>query len=166
MLLGGIGFLVIERWLSGRNPQGPVTWSVAVAAGIGQLIAAVFPGTSRSGATILLMLMLGLSRPAATEFSFLVGIPQCSRQEGSRFSRRSATQPRGRPEQWDMVLLGFIVSAVVSFVAVKWLLGTSRPTLSLSSDGTASCSGSGFQLLASMRPPKAARCPFSSSAMS
>jgi len=47
MLLGGIGFWsssVVER----PQPSGPVTWSVAVAAGIGQLIAAVFPGTSRS----------------------------------------------------------------------------------------------------------------------
>jgi len=124
MLLGGIGFLVIERWLSGRNPRGPVTWSVAVAAGIGQLIAAVFPGTSRSGATILLMLMLGLSRPAATEFSFLVGIPTMLAAGGLKIFHglRHPTEG-GVPEQWDMVLLGFIVSAMVSFVAVKWLLG-------------------------------------------
>ena len=124
MLLGGIGFLVIERWLSGRNPQGPVTWSVAVAAGIGQLIAAVFPGTSRSGATILFMLMLGLSRPAATEFSFLVGIPTMLAAGGLKiFHALRHPTAGGVPEQWDMVLLGFIVSGMVSFVAVKWLLG-------------------------------------------
>jgi undecaprenyl-diphosphatase len=124
MLLGGIGFLVIERWLSGSNPQGPVTWSVAVVAGIGQLIAAVFPGTSRSGATILLMLMLGLSRPAATEFSFLVGIPTMLAAGGLKiFQTLRHPVAGGTAEQWDMVLLGFIVSAVVSFVAVKWLLG-------------------------------------------
>jgi undecaprenyl-diphosphatase len=124
MLLGGIGFLVIERWLSGSNPQGPVTWSVAVVAGIGQLIAAVFPGTSRSGATILLMLMLGLSRPAATEFSFLVGIPTMLAAGGLKiFQALRHPVAGGIAEQWDMVLLGFIVSAVVSFVAVKWLLG-------------------------------------------
>jgi undecaprenyl-diphosphatase len=124
MLIGGIGFLVIERWLSGRNPQGPVTWCIAVVVGIGQLIAAVFPGTSRSGATILLMLMLGLSRPAATEFSFLVGIPTMLAAGGLKIFQALRHPPAGgAPEQWDMVLLGFIVSAVVSFVAVKWLLG-------------------------------------------
>ena len=123
MLTGGIGFLVIERWLSGRNPQGPVTWSVAVAAGIGQLIAAVFPGTSRSGATILFMLILGLSRPAATEFSFLVGIPTMLAAGGLKiFHALRHPTAGGVPEQWDMVLLGFIASAIVSFIVVRWLL--------------------------------------------
>jgi undecaprenyl-diphosphatase len=123
MLIGGVGFLVIERWLSGRNPQGPVTWSVAVVVGIGQLIAAVFPGTSRSGVTILLMLMLGLSRPAATEFSFLVGIPTMLAAGGLKIFQALRHQAAGAaPEQWDVVVLGFIVSAVISFIAVKWLL--------------------------------------------
>ena len=123
MLIGGIGFLVIERWLKGRNPQSPVTWSVAVVVGIGQLIAAVFPGTSRSGATILLMLMLGLSRPAATEFSFLVGIPTMLAAGGLKIFQALRHPSAGAaPEQWDMVLLGFIASAGVSFVAVRWLL--------------------------------------------
>jgi len=124
MLIGGIAFLMIERWLKGRNPQGPVTWTVAGVVGVGQLIAAVFPGTSRSGATILLMLMLGLSRPAATEFSFLVGIPTMLAAGGLKiFQALRHPTAGGSAEQWDMVLLGFVVSAVVSFVAVKWLLG-------------------------------------------
>jgi len=124
MLIGGIAFLMIERWLKGRNPQGPVAWTVAGVVGVGQLIAAVFPGTSRSGATILLMLMLGLSRPAATEFSFLVGIPTMLAAGGLKiFQALRHPTTGGSAEQWDMVLLGFVVSAVVSFVAVKWLLG-------------------------------------------
>jgi len=48
---------------------------MAVAVGLGQILAAVFPGSSRSGVTILLCLLLGLARPAATEFCFIVGIP-------------------------------------------------------------------------------------------
>ena len=123
MLLGGIAFLIIERWLSGRNPQGPVTWTVALVVGVGQLIAAVFPGTSRSGATILLMLLLGMSRPAATEFSFLVGIPTMLAAGGLKiFEALHHATPGGPAEHWGMVALGFITSAVVSFIAVRWLL--------------------------------------------
>ena len=123
ILVGGIGFLLVERWLRGRNPHGSVTWSIAAVVGLGQLIAAVFPGTSRSGATILLMLMLGLSRPAATEFSFLVGIPTML-AAGALKIFRSLHHPLAgaAPENWDMVALGFIVSAFVSFIAVRWLL--------------------------------------------
>jgi undecaprenyl-diphosphatase len=96
---------------------------VAVVVGVGQLIAAVFPGTSRSGATILLMLMLGLSRPAATEFSFLVGIPTMLAAGGLKIFQALHHPPAGgATERWDMVLLGFITSAVVSFIAVRWLL--------------------------------------------
>jgi undecaprenyl-diphosphatase len=121
--LGGIAFLAIERWLAGRRPEGRVTWTVALAVGVGQLIAAVFPGTSRSGATILLMLMLGLSRPAATEFSFIVGIPTMLAAGGLKiFNAMHHPAGADAPERWDLVALGFITSAVVSFIAVKWLL--------------------------------------------
>src|SRR5258708_7975801 len=66
IFVGGVLFIAIEQWLRKREPKSYVTWSVAFAVGIGQLIAAAFPGTSRSGATILLALLLGLNRPAAT----------------------------------------------------------------------------------------------------
>ncbi len=74
-LIGGVLILAIERWLRGKALRTEVTWTIAVAAGLAQLVAAVFPGTSRSGITILTALALGLSRPAAAEFSFMLGIP-------------------------------------------------------------------------------------------
>ena len=66
LLVGGICFVGIEWWLRGHSLSNEVTWTVALAVGIGQLIAAVFPGASRSGTTILLSLLLGLNRPVAT----------------------------------------------------------------------------------------------------
>lgn len=127
LLLGGVGFLVIERWLKGRHQRETVTWTIAVAVGAAQLLAAVFPGTSRSGSTILLMLVFGLSRPAATEFSFLVGIPTMLAAGGLKIYRALFTARADvASEQWGLVLLGFLVSAAVSFVAVKWLLGYVR----------------------------------------
>ena len=123
VLAGGIGFLLIEWWLRGRDLLGSVTWSVAVVVGVGQLIAAAFPGTSRSGATILLMLIFGLSRPAAVEFSFLVGIPTMLAAGGLKIVQALHHSPaRGAPEHWTVVLLGFAVSAMVSFIVVRWLL--------------------------------------------
>jgi undecaprenyl-diphosphatase len=115
---------LIERWIGGRSFQGQVSWVVAAVVGVGQLLAAVFPGTSRSGATILLMLMLGLGRKAATEFSFLVGIPTMLAAGGLKIFKALYHSPAGAmPERWDWVLAGFVVSAAVSFLAVKWLLG-------------------------------------------
>lgn len=123
LMIGGAGFLIIEKWISGKNQIGSITWTVAVVVGIGQLIAAVFPGASRSGVTILMMLMLGLSRPAATEFSFLVGIPTMLAAGGLKIFRElHRAHPGADPENWGMVLLGFIVSAIVSFIVVRWLL--------------------------------------------
>ena len=75
LLIGGILFLLVEHRLGTAPGTSSVTWTIALAVGVGQLLAAVFPGASRSGTTILLALVLGLSRPAAVEFSFLVGIP-------------------------------------------------------------------------------------------
>jgi undecaprenyl-diphosphatase len=75
LLVGGILFLWVEHRLRGKPLRNEITWAVVVAVALSQLVAAVFPGTSRSGATILCALLLGLNRPLATEFSFLVGIP-------------------------------------------------------------------------------------------
>ena len=70
LFVGGLGFVLVEAWLKGRRLEDNVTWAMAWAVGFGQLLAAVFPGTSRSGATILFCLILGLNRPAATEYCF------------------------------------------------------------------------------------------------
>jgi undecaprenyl-diphosphatase len=123
LLLGGVLFIVVEFCLRGRKLSAEVTWLVALAVGLGQLVAAVFPGSSRSGTTILLALLLGLSRPAATEFSFLVGIPTMLAAGGLKiFKALHHPLPGATHENWDMVVLATIVAAVVSFVAVKWLL--------------------------------------------
>ncbi|PWU14961.1 MAG: undecaprenyl-diphosphatase [Verrucomicrobia bacterium] len=123
LLAGGIAFVAIETWLRGRLLQNQVTWAITVAVGIGQIVAAIFPGTSRSGASILLCLLLGLARPPAVEFSFLVGIPTMLAAGGweilKEFRHHSGG---GQHENWAMVILGFVVAAIVSFIAVKWLL--------------------------------------------
>jgi undecaprenyl-diphosphatase len=123
LLIGGIAFVAVEAWLRGRPLNAEVTWTIAIAVGIAQLIAAIFPGTSRSGASILLCLMFGLARPTATEFSFLVGIPTMLAAGGWEILKELRHHHQAGPaENWGMVLLGFVVAAVVSFIAVKWLL--------------------------------------------
>jgi undecaprenyl-diphosphatase len=120
LFIGGILFVAIERWLRGKQLTDGITWTIVVAVGIAQLIAAVFPGTSRSGATILAALVLGLNRVAATEFTFLVGIPTMLAAGGLKIFK--ALHHGAPAEHWQMVALGFVVAAIVSFAVVKWLL--------------------------------------------
>ena len=126
LLVGGVLFLLVEHWLRGKLARDEVTWVVALAVGIGQLIAAVFPGASRSGTTILFMLILGLNRPRATEFSFLVSIPTMLAAGGYKILKTVRHAPDvslpAPPENWGLVVLGTMVASVVSFAAVKWLL--------------------------------------------
>ena len=123
LLIGGIAFLAVEFFLRGKKLGAEITWTIAIAVAIGQLIAGTCPGTSRSGATIVFCLLLGLSRPAATEFSFLVGIPTMLAAGGWKIFKTLHHPVMGAPkEDWGMLLLTTVVAAVVSFIAVKWLL--------------------------------------------
>ncbi len=122
LLVGGVLFLVVARWLRGRPLRDGITWSVAVAVGIGQVVAIIFPGASRSGTTILASLMLGLSRPAATEFCFLAGIPTMLAAGGLKVFKALHHAQGTVPEHWGLVILGTLAAAAVSFLAVRWFL--------------------------------------------
>lgn len=120
-LIGGVIILLLEFWHKGKTGVPDITWTVVVAVALAQLLAAVFPGTSRSGASILMAMAFGIARPAATEFSFLLGIPTLMAAGGykilSAFKDGTAAQ-----EDWGMVALGTVVSALAAFVVVKWLI--------------------------------------------
>ena len=123
LLIGGVLFVVIERWLSGRKLSDEVTWTIAIVIGVAQVAAAVFPGTSRSGATIIFALALGLGRGAATEFSFLLGVPTL----GAAAVKTLWDAHKAHVAiEWMPMIVASVVSAVVSFAAVRWLLGYVR----------------------------------------
>ena len=120
--VGGFVILAVERWIKGRDLPDDITWAVAITVGVAQLIAAVFPGSSRSGTTIMMALAIGLNRPRATEFSFLLGIPTMFAAGLFEIHHDLHNAPPGAHESWGLVLLGTVVSAVVAFVVVKWLI--------------------------------------------
>ncbi len=79
LIVFGIAFIIIEKWNKGRTPKinsiDELTYKTALIIGAFQLIAAIFPGTSRSGATIVGALLIGISRTVAAEFTFYLAIP-------------------------------------------------------------------------------------------
>ncbi len=94
---------------------------MAVAMGVGQLVAAIFPGASRSGTTILMALMLGASRPQAAEFSFLLGIPTLL--AAGMVQALSAVHAGEAPDSWLPITVAALTAAAVAFAVVRWLLG-------------------------------------------
>lgn len=120
LVIGGIAILVIERVIAPWPLRTEVTWKVAIWVGLAQILAGTLPGTSRSAATIFAAMLVGLtSRPAATEFAFLVGIPTMFAATGYELLK---TRHEAAAENWTALAIGFVVSGVVAFIAVKWLL--------------------------------------------
>ncbi|HCN30792.1 MAG TPA: undecaprenyl-diphosphatase [Verrucomicrobiales bacterium] len=120
-LIGGVLIFIIEHLHKGRPGAARITWAVVVLVGLAQVLAAVFPGTSRSGASILMALSMGVARPAATEFSFLLGVPTL--MAAGAYKIFTACQDGGfAGENVPLLLLGTAVSAVSAFIVVKWLI--------------------------------------------
>jgi len=123
LVIGGVWMLLAEYFASKRGDSIDVTWTVAILVGLAQVVAGVFPGTSRSAAAIFIAMLAGLSRrSAATEFVFIVGIPTMFAASGYAFLELWLEQGLGG-EAWGDVLLAFAASAATGFVVVKWLLG-------------------------------------------
>lgn len=122
LIVGGFAIFAVEAYASRQPVTDKLTWNVAFWVGAGQILAAVFPGTSRSAATIFAAMLAGMtSRPAAAEFAFLVGIPTMFAATAyEAFDLYKSGQIAD--ENWTDLTVGFVVSAVVAFIAVKWLL--------------------------------------------
>jgi undecaprenyl-diphosphatase len=121
-LVGGAAILAIERALAEAVPSERLTWRVAIFVGVGQIVAAVFPGTSRSAAAIFAAMLAGqTSRPAAAEFAFIVGIPTMFAAAGYELLKLLRTTGV-QGEDWGGIGLAFAASAIVAFASVKWLL--------------------------------------------
>ena len=124
-VIGGLWMIAAEYFAAKRADNTKVSWLVAVLVGLAQIVAAIFPGTSRSAATIFIAMLAGTSnRPAATEFAFLVGIPTMFAASG--YELLKAVKAGDVHEDWTALVIAFVVSTITAFVAVKWLLGYIR----------------------------------------
>ncbi|MDR1075231.1 MAG: undecaprenyl-diphosphate phosphatase [Xanthomonadaceae bacterium] len=125
LIIGGVWMVAAERLAErGAHPDNDhVTWKAAILVGLAQVVAGVFPGTSRSAAAIFIAMLAGLSRrSAAAEFVFLVGIPTMFAASAYAFLEL-VRHGGGAQESWPDVAVAFIAAVVTGFVVVKWLLG-------------------------------------------
>ena len=127
LIVFGIVFIVVENWNKNRRPTAnhllDITWTMAVFIGVFQLIAAAFPGTSRSGATIIGALLIGISRKAASEFTFILAIPVML--GASLLELLDYGFPNDGLE-WGILCTGMITAFLVSLFIIKFLLGYIR----------------------------------------
>ena len=124
LIIFGILFIVVENYNRGKRPKvtnmNQLTYKMAIIIGLFQLIAAVFPGTSRSGATILGALLIGISREVAAEFTFFLAIPVMF---GASLLKLVKFGLAFSSFQLVVLAVGTIVSFVVSVWAIKFLMG-------------------------------------------
>lgn len=127
LIIVGVLFLVAERANRNRRPGvmtlGEITYKHAVIIGLFQVVAAILPGTSRSGATILGAILIGLSRPLAAKFTFFLAIPVMLGASLLRFLRVGFGF---NLEQWMLIFVGSAVAFLVSLVAIRFLINFVR----------------------------------------
>ncbi|MCI8623732.1 MAG: undecaprenyl-diphosphate phosphatase [Provencibacterium sp.] len=124
LILFGILFLAIENGRRDRRPQvraiSGITYRSAFIIGVFQMIAAVFPGTSRSGATIVGALLIGISRTTAAEFTFFLAIPAMFGGSALKLLKFGF---HFTPEELIILLTGMLVAFFISIFAIRFLVG-------------------------------------------
>ena len=123
LIVFGIAFIVIERWNKGKRPRmktvEDLTISAVLIIGVFQLIAAIFPGTSRSGATIVGALLIGVSRKAASEFTFFLAVPVML---GARLLKVLQYGFAFSGSELLVLAVGMITAFLVSIVVIRFLM--------------------------------------------
>ena len=124
LIVFGILFIVVENYNKSRKPivlnMDNLTYKMAIIIGLFQLIAAIFPGTSRSGATILGALLIGVSRDVAAEFTFFLAIPVMF---GASLLKLIKFGLVFTSFELIVLLVGMLVAFIVSIWAIKFLVG-------------------------------------------
>ncbi len=142
LLIGGIVMWAVDAWSDRSDPQTKdveqMSLGQAVWIGLCQVTSAVFPGTSRSMSTIAAGQIVGMSRPAALEFSFLVSIPTMIAATGYDLLKtihpghKALEEAAAKHELiaplvmtahgWIVLVIGFVVSFLVALAVVEWFL--------------------------------------------
>ena len=126
LILFGIAFIIVETMHHGKKAKvrtiEGIDYKLAAYIGLFQLIAAIFPGTSRSGATIVGALILGVSRTVAAEYTFFLAVPVmfgASLLKGVKFLLHNSMSS----QEGIILLVGMLVAFVVSLFVIRFLMG-------------------------------------------
>lgn len=123
LIVFGIAFIIIETLNKKKSVKAEgvadITYKLALLIGVFQLIAAIFPGTSRSGATIVGALLLGVSRAAAADFTFFLAIPVMF---GASLLKIVKYGLSFTGQEFIVLIVAMIVAYAVSMVVIKLLL--------------------------------------------
>lgn len=126
LALYGIFFIVIETWNKKKLPKvtelNDLTYQTALIIGMFQVLSLV-PGTSRSGATIVGALLIGVSRYVATEFTFFLAIPVMFGASGLKIVKFLADGGGFTGTEAALLIVGCAVAFVISILAIKFLMG-------------------------------------------
>lgn len=124
LILFGIAFIVIENYHKGKsakiNTIADIGYNTAILIGLFQLIAAIFPGTSRSGATIVGALLIGVSRTVAAEYTFFLAIPVMFGASFLKLVKFGFSFTMGEAV---ILIVGMVVAFVVSLIVIQFLMG-------------------------------------------
>lgn len=123
LIVFGIAFIGIEYWHKGKQPKTlhlrDLSYRQAIYIGLFQVLAAIFPGTSRSGATILGALLLGISRSVAAEYTFYLAIPVMAGASLLKIAKFAAALSVG---EFFILFVGMLTAFIVSLVVIKRFL--------------------------------------------
>lgn len=126
LIVYGVLFIVIENWNKKNKPSvtalSNLTYKTALLIGVFQVLSLV-PGTSRSGATIIGALLLGVSRYVAAEFTFFLAIPVMFGASGIKLLKFFMEGAGMTGMEIAMLAVGCVVAFVVSIIAIKFLMG-------------------------------------------
>ena len=127
LIVFGIAFIVIETAKKGKefkiNSISEITYKTALYIGFFQVLAAVFPGTSRSGATIVGALLIGVARTVAAEYTFYLAIPVMA---GASLLKVLKFDGSMTGSEFMILLVGTVVAFAVSIVVIRFLMGYIR----------------------------------------
>jgi undecaprenyl-diphosphatase len=127
LIIGGVVMWVVDLIYADKGKTTDIaemTFLQAMVIGAAQILAAAFPGTSRSMVTTAAGQMMGLTRSAALEFSFFLSIPvmmAATTLKLGKFVLKSEVDVTGH--QWGVLAVGFIVSFIVALVVIHWFIG-------------------------------------------